>query len=106
MSNNDLVRVTSGMQANQFGLDFYGSDQAQVPAGNGLLCIGPGSTILHRLPVEQSDGAGTLSHEVDLTTRPVITAGSTWNFQLWYREPNGGGAEYNFSDALSVLFCD
>jgi hypothetical protein len=35
----------------------------------------------------------------------TITAGSTWNFQFWYRNPAAGGAGFNLSDGLSIRFC-
>jgi hypothetical protein len=31
---------------------------------------------------------------------------STWHFQLWYRDPLGGGGTTNTSDGLRVDFCD
>jgi hypothetical protein len=34
-----------------------------------------------------------------------ITAGSTWNFQFWFRDPVAGGASFNLSDGLEVTFC-
>ena len=30
----------------------------------------------------------------------------TWNFQFWYRDKPFGAAGYNFSDGLTVTFCD
>ena len=51
------------------------------------------------------------SLELDLAAPPAnsgagqITAGSTWNFQYWYRDPQlPGGSGFNLSDALQVLF--
>jgi hypothetical protein len=37
--------------------------------------------------------------------RRQITAGSTWNFQFWFRDPVAGGASFNLSDGLGVTFC-
>ena len=35
----------------------------------------------------------------------AITAGSTWNFQCWYRDPNGScGSGFNLTNALAVVF--
>jgi hypothetical protein len=34
----------------------------------------------------------------------VISAGSTWNFQLWYRDGGAGPGSSNFSDGISVTF--
>ena len=33
-----------------------------------------------------------------------ITAGSTWNFQNWFRDPAAGGAFFNLSDGLEITF--
>ena len=52
---------------------------------------------------------GLVAYDVDLTKPPtgggagMITAGSTWNFQFWYRDPTGP-ATFNSSDATSLTF--
>ena len=33
-----------------------------------------------------------------------ITAGSTWLFQAWFRDPAAGGAAFNLSDARQIEF--
>ncbi|HPF13940.1 MAG: right-handed parallel beta-helix repeat-containing protein [Planctomycetes bacterium] len=104
VSANGLVLRTSGCPANQFGLYFYGPDAAQVAVPMGYLCIsGP----LTRLPVVQSDALGNVQYALDLQNLPPgaspIQAGSTWRFQLWYRD--NGGASF-FSNALAVPFVD
>ena len=38
---------------------------------------------------------------VPVTNTPTISSGSTWHFQLWFREAGGNA---NFSNGLSVLF--
>jgi hypothetical protein len=46
--------------------------------------------------------------QVNFTAAPaagVLVPGSTWRFQLWYRNPAGGGAGYNLSNGLRVRFC-
>ena len=51
---------------------------------------------------------GELTLAVDFTAPPTssgaILAGSTWNFQAWYRDVPAGGAGWNLSDAVSVTF--
>ncbi|MCP3915381.1 MAG: hypothetical protein GY711_07485 [bacterium] len=96
---------------NQFGLCFYGTGTTQVPAGNGVLCIDL-SGGLHRLPVVQSDALGNAFFQLDFGAPPMdagagqVVAGTTYNFQYWYRDPGGpGGTDYNFSDGLAVAFC-
>jgi hypothetical protein len=35
----------------------------------------------------------------------LITPGSTWTFQFWYRDLAAGGAGFNLSNELSATFC-
>jgi hypothetical protein len=56
------------------------------------------------------DSFGDVERLLDFTQPPAgggpgqIEPGSTWNFQLWYRDPAGGGSGFNLSDALSAPF--
>jgi hypothetical protein len=56
------------------------------------------------------DGTGFASRAIDFDSPPVNsgagqwTAGSTWVAQFWYRDPMGGGAFFNLSDALAITF--
>ena len=102
MSANDLTLIASELGPNKAGLFFYSSEPAAKPFGNGTLCVGGQKT---RLPVQTSDASGVLSFDVDLNQMPshggVITLGSTWYFQCWYRDPQGGGNGTNLSDGLA-----
>jgi hypothetical protein len=107
---NDLVLTATGAVPAAFGLFYYGPEQIQVPLGDGYRCVGPGATGTFRLnPPQLADGTGAIARPLDLTQPEPggqITAGSTWNFQLWYRDVNGPlGSGFNFSNALSALFC-
>jgi hypothetical protein len=83
-----------------------GSAQAFKPFGDGYLCVGG---TFRRFPVVFSDLGGTAMFDVDFAdpTLPgsMITPGSTWNFQLVFRDPLGGPLTFNTSDAVSVTFC-
>ncbi len=112
IADNTFTVRAGQSPANQFGLFFYGLEQTSVPFGNGVLCVGPGSNVIHRLvPPQLTDDLGNVQRLVDFTQPPAsmdlgeITPGSTWNFQFWYRDPGGGGAFFNLSDALSATFC-
>lgn len=99
---NDLV-LNAGPVPNQPGIFFYANNQLQVPFGNGFLCA---AGTISRLPVVV--GSGNLaSFSVDYGSVPAtgpITSGSDWNFQFWYRDPAGGGAFFNTSDGLNIIF--
>jgi len=104
---NDLELTATGAPANQFAIFYYGPNPIQVPFGEGFRCVGGGT---NRLPIIQISGAGSASYALDLsapppTTSGQITPGSTWNFQLWYRDPAGGPSGFNLSDAFQATFC-
>ena len=101
VSADTTVLNAVGSPPNQWGLFFHGTSSAQIPLGNGTLCIG-GSLV--RLPAVQADGAGRSSWPLDLAGMGV-QAGETLLFQWWYRDTAAGGAGYDFSDAVAVPFC-
>ena len=92
----------------QAGLFFYGTEPAQVPLGNGFLCVGTGGGVF-RLPVVQCDFLGSAFLPLDFGAPPLSTGagqvlpGTRYHFQFCYRDP--GGAGFNFSDGLAVSFC-
>jgi len=80
------------------------NEQSSTPLGNGTLCLGG---TLYRLDVLQSNFIGSVRYEVDTSVFPMggmITSGSTWNWQLWYRDSVGTG--FNFSDAVETTWCE
>ena len=84
---------------NTVGLVFFGpSHKAPKPFGGGWLCTqGP----LLRLP-GSSTGAGTLHTPIDWTgTASVLSAGQTWSFQAWFRDP-GTSKAFNLSEGLAL----
>lgn len=99
---NDLSLTCSSMPASEFGLFFYGDGQQAQPFGLGTLCVA--GQFFRLGPPATSDASGTLTRPVDLTAPPspagLITAGSTWNFQCWFRS----GASFDLSDGLSLSF--
>ncbi len=100
-STNDFHLLTSGLPPNGFGLYFYGQNEVLTPFGNGYRCVG--SPVV-RLPVMQANTFGDAVQDLNLTGTQ-IDAGETWLFQYWYRNPAGGGAGFNLSDAIGVPFC-
>ena len=72
----------------------------------GRLCVGG---TLNRLPIVQADPLfGTAVYDLDFTdvttSAPLITGGSTWNFQFWFRDNVGGMPTSNTTNGLSVVF--
>lgn len=102
---NDLVLFTVNLPPNTFGLYFYGQTATQVPFGDGFRCIG---SPFFRRPAVPTRGVGVAIFPFDLgalSPAGQVRAGEVWRFQLWYRDVPAGGALFNFSDGLRVLFC-
>ena len=103
ISADDLV-LTAGPVPNQPGIFYYGPNQIEVPFGDGYRCIGG---TVRRMPVSTATG-GNLSRSVDYSANYAagfITAGSSWNFQAWFRDPAANGATFNLSNGLHITFC-
>ena len=96
----NLTLEANGCPAKQNGLFFYGSTQVQIPFGDGYMCaVGN----IKRCPLLTTSAVGTASHELSYDHSP-ITAGSTWNFQFWFRDPLAGGSGFNLSNGLTATF--
>ena len=78
--------------------------------GEGTLCLG-GSIGRYSQPgeIQFASAAGAASLRLDLTRTPgpsaffAVAAGSTWRFQVWYRDQNPGQTS-NFTDGLALTF--
>ena len=100
-----ILRVLNAVPS-QPGLFFYGAGRDATPFGAGTLCVaGPH----YRLrPAQTLSVVGSASHVIDFASSPagsgpgMITAGSTWNFQFWYRDP--AGSAFNLSNGLELTF--
>ena len=101
---NNLTLIATGCPQNQFGLFYRGQSAIAVPFGNGVRCVG--GPLVYRMPVVNTGigGIGVSQVNVSPPGQPgqAILAGQTWRFQFWYRET---GATFNFSNALTVQFC-
>jgi hypothetical protein len=84
----------------------YGPGHTQLPFGDGFRCV---EGEVFRLSVFSTGPTGTPTFLVDFSDPPgaagLITAGSRWRFQCWYRDPAGAGSGFNLSDALEAWFC-
>ena len=109
LAANDLTLKVAGAVADKTGLFFYGAGQASQPFGNGTLCLSSGGQGIFRMPPAVTlapDGSGTRAVDyASMTGAGQVSAGSTWYFQFWYRDPAGGGAGFNLSDGLQLTFC-
>lgn len=103
ISTNNFEIIAVGCPVNTSGLFFYGNGQTQATFGNGFRCV---SGSLYRFGRTTTDFLGDARQLIDYPTAPApISAGQTWNFQFWYRNAAAGGAGFNLSNGLSVVFC-
>ncbi len=102
VAQNDLVLEASSLPPLEYSMFIRGENQTQVPLFEGYLCVDP--PFIRLLPVVTIGIDGTASHAFD-STQAGIVAGETWNFQLFYRDPAGGGTRANLTDGLEVTFC-
>ncbi|NUP95427.1 MAG: hypothetical protein HUU28_04610 [Planctomycetaceae bacterium] len=103
VSANNLVLSASVVPAQTSGLFLYGTSTSLLPFGNGFKCVGSPT---RRLPVTAAN-ATSLVHAVDLTSGSasgVITSGTTWYFQAWFRDNAAGGSSTGLSDGLRLTF--
>ena len=79
-----------------FYIFFIGSEETQVPFGNGLLCVTNG--FLRYPPAVAVHNVGML----DVFPGDGLDAGSLVYFQCWFRDQAGGGERFNTSDGYVV----
>jgi hypothetical protein len=96
---NQLLLSAAPTQSGQPGIFFHGASQINVPFGNGSLCVG--APIVRLLPPVVADGSGTSMRVLD---NGSFLPDQIRNFQYWYRDPMGGGANFNTSNAVSVRY--
>ncbi len=111
VATDDLVLVASELPASGFGLVFMGPwPLPPAPLADGLLCI---SSPIFRFPARAIAGGGTLTEGPGLVAHTHanfpsggwITAGQTWLFQTWYRDPKGPcGQGSNTTNGRAILF--
>jgi hypothetical protein len=103
---NDFTLLASGLAPNEFGIFFYSNTQVQSPFGEGVRCVGGQ---IFRFSPTLASGTGVAAKPLDYANPPnpqgKIEANSTWSFQYWYRDPQGGGTGFNLTDGLEVTFC-
>ncbi|MBK7875188.1 MAG: hypothetical protein IPJ77_05475 [Planctomycetes bacterium] len=88
-----------------WGMFTCGTEQTNIPFGNGRLCVSPFSQGIFRMTTQSlAQGTITLSMETSLQDFVLCTPGSTWNFQFWYRDVAAGGSRFNLSNAVHVRF--
>lgn len=113
IATNNFVIAASGLPPFTVGLFFYGPEQTQISSGLGNLCVVGNSQMpaVRLYPAVQAGILGSVARAVDFndpnqSTGPgAILPGMTLNFQCYFRDNVSGVPTFNFSNAMSVLFC-
>jgi hypothetical protein len=113
VSADDLLIEALQIPPNVFGIYFMGAGQTSTPLGDGLRVAAPGlGSGLYRFGAQQIGpdgrallGPGIVAHSQAFPAAGEIQAGSSWNFQLWYRDVSGPcGNGTNVTNGVSVTF--
>jgi hypothetical protein len=105
VADDDLTLVATDLPPGKAAVFLFGAAKAQTPFGDGSLCIAPP---LMRIPPSVAAGLdGTATLALELKQAPLagqVVPGTTWNFQLVFRDKTGGPAGFNLTDGLSIDF--
>jgi len=99
LAANDLTLMASPVPDTPY-LFFFGANPQETPFGDGFLCT-QGS--IQRLGPAQTASGNLATRVVDLPSAGITSPG-TLRFQCWYRDQAAGGAGFNTSDAVAVVF--
>jgi hypothetical protein len=105
VGDDELTLVATDLPPGKAAVFFFGATKAQTPFGDGSLCIAP--PLARISPAVAAGLTGTAALPLELTQPPLagkVVPGSTWNFQLLFRDKAGGPAGFNLTDALSIDF--
>jgi hypothetical protein len=107
---DDLFVTMTGLPAFEFGLFYNGPGAVSGFAfGDGLRNV-VGS--VNRFPIQNSGSGGAISFgpvvghaNASFPVGGQISAGATWHFQGWFRDPAGAcGSSFNLTHGLSLTF--
>jgi DNA-binding beta-propeller fold protein YncE len=97
--------LASDLPKSTVGALVFGSQSAWLPFGDGTLCV---SGERYTPGAFHTAGTGSALQKLDFTGAPsqggVITAGSTWYFQVWYRDTQSAGSGLNTTNAVKLSF--
>ena len=109
---DDLTFHAAPLPPGQASYLLMGGAEGSAPLADGRLCVTTGGQGLFRFPPLSTAGGslqlgpGLAAQGAALFGPPgTIQPGSSWSFQLWYRDPQGPcGAGSNLSSAVSATF--
>lgn len=108
---DQVTLYLGGLQPGSTSLVFMGGAADATPFGDGLQCVGPGTVGVYRFAPHTASWLGEVVEDSLVAQSQAfappgrISAGSTWYFQGWYRDPAGPcGSGFNLSNGVTVAF--
>ncbi|MDG1051365.1 MAG: hypothetical protein P8R46_14245 [Planctomycetota bacterium] len=113
---DSLVLQASQLTPNTFGFVVFANGMSAgltPPGNNGRLCLAPGAGGIFRIALEATGtagaftvGPGLLASATSGSNPATVTVGTTWGFQVWYRDLGGScaGGFSNLTNAWTVTF--
>lgn len=106
VAQNEVLLTVAGLPPGKLGLFIVSDTQAQLPFGDGFLCLG--GSVQRILQPQVAGGLGAVQLALDLTSAPLAglaVPGADLDLQFWYRDPAGPlGSGFNLSDAREIAF--
>lgn len=109
IDSDGLVIEATGLAPSALALILTSQARRNLPLGDGRRCFGGP---FFRFPARMANGAGNLAFGPGEVVQHVSTKlgppaqilpGSTWHYQIWYRDSNGPcGSNFNTTNAISV----
>ena len=107
-SRHTLTAIATSLPPATLSMPIFGVNPFDAPFGDGRLCVSPFAPGLTRAPVTLSTSLGSTRTAFDFTTPGLGAAfgpGTTWYFQVLYRDPTGpGGSGFNGTDGVFISF--
>lgn len=101
VSANSLSFVCQAFPGVNPGILLAGTATAQVPFGDGYRCVG--GAILRLGASSAANAIATYTPDLAAGQGMLVTPGSVWNFQVFYRDLSlSGGAGFNLTDAVAI----
>ncbi len=88
IADDDLTLVAAQGPPGMPGVFVQGETTQALPFFDGVLCMGNPT---RRLEFAHFDGQGHLASAGSIAAQGVVAPGATRHYQLWYRDPGGGG---------------
>lgn len=105
LGSANLLVSGDRMPANKLAVLFHGIDRALIPLADGVRCTSPP---IERVFLFQTSNTGSMAYTYDAANPPVgvapLNPGDVRNLQVWFRDPMGGPAGSNLTNAVGVHF--